>query len=321
MLFDELIDPPAPATLDRLLGGARLDLIAPFARAGPLLRLDPLRHQRVRIITRLPGESDPVPPRLENDPRHFLALMGRFGRSVQIFGLPGVHTKLYLNGREAFYGSANFTSFGFGRNPESLLVTRDRDTYDDLAALFDRNLRQARRLSSKHLLRLAALLASGSVRYAATPELLVELVRNPAMDSEVAFRHWLAQQAEPDARYIEARFDPASGYNMTGHTQSAFPGIRTFLRENLDLIPELAAESYRQHTFWHTNEGARLRLAEFVRLQGHRFPARGGGDWRRKLPPSLGGRPGPGRAPGGRGSGLIARMLIYLSRYAVDQGF
>jgi hypothetical protein len=296
-------------------------LIAPFARSGPLLKLDPLHHQRVRIITRLPGENDLIPPRLENDPRHFLALARRFGRSVQIFGLPGVHTKLYLNGHEAFYGSANFTSFGFGRNPESLLVTSDRETYAECSTLFDRYLAQARRLSSRHLSRLATLLSLGSVSYAATPEQPVDLRRNPAADSDVAFRAWLARQTGADALYIEARFDPTSGYNMTGHTQSALPGIRAFLRENLDLIPELAAKAYQQNAFWSSNEGVRLRLAEFVRMHGHQFPARGGGDWRRKLPPSLGGRPGAGGTPGGRGSGLIARMLIYLSRYAVEEGF
>lgn len=319
--FDELIDRPSSRTLDRILSGARLDLIAPFARSGPLLKLDPLHHRRIRIITRLPSDNESLPSKLENDPRHFLELSQRLGRSIQIFGLPGVHTKLYLNGREAFYGSANFTSFGFGMKPESLLVTTDRDTYTELDALFNRYLVQARRISTRHLSRLAALLTSGSVSYSATPEQPVELRRNPAADSEVAFRRWLARQAVPDAAYIEARFDPASGYNMTGHTQSAFPGIRTFLRQNLDLIPELAAQTYRQNVFWSSNEGVRLRLAEFVRVHGHQFPARGGGDWRRKLPPSLGGRPGPGGAPGGRGSGLIARMLLYLSLYAVEEGF
>lgn len=321
MRFDEIIDRPSPRTLDRVLNGPHLDLVAPFARSGPLLKLDPLHHRRVRIITRLPSDGERLPSRLENDPRHFLDLSRRLGRAVQIFGLPGVHTKLYLNGREAFYGSANFTSFGFGMRPESLLVTTDRDTYAELNILFNGYLRDARRISLRHLSRLAAQLTSGRMSYSATPEQPVELRRNPAADSEVAFRLWLARQAGVDASYIEARFDPASGYNMTGHTQSALPGIRAFLRQNLDLIPELAVQTYQRNAFWSSNEGLRLRFGDFVRAQGHHFPARGGGDWRKKLPPTLGGRPRPGGTQGGRGSGLIARMLIYLSLYAVEEGF
>ena len=322
MIFDDpIIDRPSRRTLARLMNGARLDLIAPFARRGPLEQLDRARHHRVRIIVRLPRPGDPLPTRLENDPRDLIALVRRLGSQVSVFGLPGVHTKLYLNGTEAFYGSSNFTNFGFGENPESLLSTSDPGTYASLSAMFTNYLGASTRLSIGYLGQLTRALLNGRVEYIATPEQPVILKRNAAADSEAAFRAWLATQPGPDPTYIEARFDPAQGYNMGGHVQSALPGIRAFLSDNLDLIPVLARANYTPHGFWRANAVAQLRFCQFVQTEGHRFPGHAGGAWSRKLPVSLGGQPGFGGTAGGRGSGLIARMLIYLSRYAEQCGF
>lgn len=297
MIFNNpIIDRPGQATLTRLLNGPRLDLIAPFARRGPLAQLDPAHHQRVRLIVRLPRPGDPLPKRLENDPRDLIAVLNRFGAQASVFGLPGVHTKLYLNGTEAFYGSANFTNFGFGGNPESLLATTDAGTYADLAALFATYLAASTRLSLAHLRQLEQALLAGRVEYMATPEQPVILRRNAAADGAAAFRAWLATQPGQDPIYIEDRFDPARGYNMGGHVQSALPGIRAFLGDNLDLIPVLAQATYSQHRFWYAYPTAKARFADFVQTQGHRFPGNGGGAWARKLPTSLGGQPGFGGA-------------------------
>lgn len=317
MLFDELIDRPSQYTLDRVLDGACLDLVAPFATRGALQQLDPARHDRVRIVTRLPRPFDALPRRLDNDPRHFIDLMARFGRNVHVYAMPSVHTKLYLNGSEAFYGSANLTSFGFGSNPESLLVTSDTSTYRRLSAMFSDYRTRSERVSKAFLDKLARYLLRGALEYSPAPEQPVLLRANPVGDDEAHFRSWLRRQPGYDPVYIEARFDPASGYNMVGHAQSGFPGIRAFLRDNLDLIPTLANATYSPRAFWRSHQDVASRLREFIILRGHGFPAAGGGDWRRKLPASLGGW----STGGGRGSGLVARLLIFLARYARDEGF
>jgi hypothetical protein len=231
--------------------------------------------------------------------------------------MPDVHTKLYLNGTMAFFGSANFTSFGFGGRPEALVRTTDAATYRGLADLFEAYRSAAVRVPLPFLRRIVGRFSAGDFSVTATPEQPQTLFRNPLGDDEGDFRTWLAATSEPDAQYIEHRFDPAGGYNMTGHTQSAFPGLRAFLRENLDLIPSLASIDYSRNRFWPGPAKTQDRLRQFVRTKGAQFPGRGGGSWRNKLPTSLGGHV----TGGGTNSGLIARMLIYLSRYAIEEGY
>lgn len=318
MLFSTLIDGPAEKDLKSVLNGRRLDLIAPYARKGPLSRIKPANHERVRIIVRLPFPGIPLPTRLENDPRDLLDLSTRMGAAAHIYALPAVHTKLYLNGALAYFGSANFTSTGFGGGFESLLSTNDPASYAKLADVFEKYRKQAKRLSPAFLSSLSKRFERGDFEYTALPEKPITLVANPVGDDEGAFRTWLMSLGEADAQYIENRFDLSAGYNMTGHTQSAFPGIRAFLRNNLDLIPILAGQVYQPWAFWDQNPEPKARLKQFVLTKGHLYPAKGGGAWKYKLPPFLG---GPGKPGGGKGSGLIARMLIYLARYAIDEGF
>jgi hypothetical protein len=318
MIFQELIDRPDGSHLTRVLNGRRLDFIAPYVRKGPLKRITHPNHDRVRMIVRLPRPADPPPRVIDNDPRDLLDLVQRLGVRAQVFAFPAVHTKLYLNGAHAFYGSANFTSTGFGRGPESLLRTNDPATYSEFERMFQTYLGQSERLRIDYLRRLSKGFERGEFDYLAAPERPDLLIRNPGADDEGVFRTWLATLGEGDAQYIENRFDRSAGYNMTGHTQSALPGLRAFLRDNLDLVPILAGQSYIPYAFWPRNQEVVARLRDFVLASGHRYPAHGGGAWRHKLPPFLGGSGNPG---GGRGSGLIARMLIYLSRYAIDQGY
>jgi PLD-like domain len=318
MQFNELIDGPGEHELQSVLNGKRLDLIAPYARRGPLRKILPANHDRVRIIVRLPLPGLPFPRRLENDPRDLLELSETMGAKAQIYALPGVHTKLYLNGATAFYGSANFTTTGFGWGYESLLSTTDPASYGEFTAMFEKYRQDATRLHRPFLRLLAKKFGKGDFDYTALPERPVTLFPNPNGDDEGDFRSWLVATGEQDGQYIEDRFDRAAGYQMTGHTQSAFPGLRAFLRSNLDLIPLLADQTYQKRAFWTANIEETERLKQFVLTYGHLYPANGGGAWHNKLPPFLG---GPGQPGGGKSSGLIARMLIYLSRYAIDKGF
>lgn len=318
MNFDQLIDRPDKRTLQSVIAGRQLKFIAPFVRRGALDYIVPLSHDMVKLIVRLPRTVNDPLVRLDNDPRDLIDLIDRMGPKIRIFALPGVHTKLYLNGVHAYYGSANFTSTGFGGKPESLLSTTDPATYQLFQEFFDRYLSESTRVTMPYLNVLRRRLELGEIEYTSNPEHPDSLTARKGGDDVADFRNWLAELNELDGDYIEDRFDPAAGYNMGGHVQSAFPGLRQFLRENLDLIPSLARQHYTQRTFWQQNPEPIRRLRDFVILKGHGFPANGGGAWRYKLPPFLG---GPGPNGGGKGSGLIARMLIYLSRYAIHAGF
>lgn len=318
MDFDNLIDRPNLHTLGSVLAGRKLDFIAPYARRGALNRIVPTDHDRVRIIVRLPREANGPEVRIDNDPRDLIDLLHRMGTAAKIYALPGAHTKLYINEHQTFYGSANFTLTGFGGNHESLLSTSSPTTRLRLRQMFDNYLSESTLINKAYLNKLKSRLENGEVYYTASPEIPQTLLANKLGDSVADFRSWLALQADNDSQYIEERFDPAAGYNMSGHVQSAFPGIRTFLRDNLDMIPILAKQLYTPHVFWGNNDEVVDRFKNFVRTKGHLFPANGGGAWRNKLPPFLG---GPGPSGGGKGSGLIARMLVYLSRYAIEKGF
>lgn len=320
MNFDTLIDKPDANAFKRVIDGLNLDLIAPFATSWALRQLDPARHARIRIITRLPAYGVPL-GRIDNNPGDFLDLISRCGRSVAIYGIAKVHTKLYLNGSHAYYGSANFTRNGFGGIHESLLSTREPQTYQRLSGIFTSYLDDADRISVGQLRALNQAFKRGRFVWKVPDTSAPEISANPLGDDQPDFRNWLIEQNTVDTLYIEARFDSGSGYNMGGHAYSAFNGLREFLRWNLDLIPDLAIASYAPWTFWDTYPDLAPRLREFVLSEGHRFPGQSGGPWRNKLPTSLGGTPGAGGPAGGRGSGLIARMLIELSRYAIARGF
>ena len=215
MNFNQLIDRPRRNDLISIVAGRRLDLIAPFARKGPLREITPARHDRVRIIVRLPLPGQPLPVRLDNDPRDFVDLADRMGAAAQIYGLPSIHTKLYLNGNSAFFGSANFTTMAFSGIGETILRTDDVATYAHLATLFEQYRLASRRLPLAHLRGLARKFDRGDFDFTATPEEPAVLSRNPAADREDMFRAWLFTLDEIDAQYIEERFDRAAGYNMT----------------------------------------------------------------------------------------------------------
>jgi hypothetical protein len=320
MNFDHLIDKPTGNDFSNVIAGQRLDLIAPFATGWALRQLDPAHHTRIRIITRLPAQGTPS-SEIDNNPGDFLDLVSRCGRSVEVYGLNKVHTKLYLNGTRAYYGSSNFTRSGFSGIHESLLWTVDPQAYLSLSQVFSSYLADAERIPVSQLRALDRNFKRGRLKWKVPDTSAPELYANPLGDSQIDFRQWLVDQDTEDTRYVEARFDPRSRYNMTGHAYSAFFGLREFLRANLDLVPDLAIASYAPWEFWNTYPDLAPRLRAFVLAEGHRFPGQGGGPWRNKLPPNLGGTPGGGGPAGGRGSGLIARMLVELSRYAVERGF
>lgn len=320
MIFDRTIDKPGENDFTDVIDGRRLDLIAPFATGWALRRLDPARHTRIRIITRLPAAGIPLRS-LDNNPADFVELAARCGRSVEVYGLNKVHTKLYLNGARAFYGSSNFTRSGFGGLHESLLSTAEPQTYRALAELFASYLADATRIPLSQLRALDRAFKRGGLTWDVPDSGATQLHSNPLGDDKADFRRWLVHEDTEDTLYIEARFDPGSIYNMTGHAHSGFFGLREFLRSNLDLVPDLSVATYTPRDFWATYPDLAPRLREFVLSEGHRFPGQNNGPWRNKLPPALGGTGGGTGPAGGKGSGLIARMLVELSRYAVVRGF
>jgi hypothetical protein len=126
----------------------------------------------------------------------------------------------------------------------------------------------------------------------------------------------LKRQRWPSARYALARWDSASGYNMSGHFHSGFYGIRAFFRAH----PRYQGQFHRirwTRSFWKNHARLERDFRAFVLANYARFPGQKGGDWRKKLPPRLGGT----QTNGGAGSGLISRLFILLDRYGRRFGY
>lgn len=130
------------------------------------------------------------------------------------------------------------------------------------------------------------------------------------------FVQWLQRQNSPEAHYALARWNTASGYNMSGHFHSGFPGVRTFLRN----APQYQGTLMGTHwtwNFWPNHRQLERDFAAFVGANWAHFPGQKGGDWRKKLPPRQGGT----QTGGGAGSGLVARLFILLDLYGNQHGY
>jgi hypothetical protein len=135
-------------------------------------------------------------------------------------------------------------------------------------------------------------------------------------DDKSDFVAWLKIQNSPEARYAIQRWSTASIYNMTGHFHSEFFGIRAFLRAHPRYRGTLAGVTWSR-AFWKSHAALEADFARFVRANWASYPGQRGGDWRKKLPPWLGGT----QRRGGAGSGLVSRMLILLDRYGQQRGY
>jgi hypothetical protein len=136
------------------------------------------------------------------------------------------------------------------------------------------------------------------------------------IDDKADFIAWLQQQNAPEAQYAFARSDTASGYNMSGHFHSGFFGIREFFRANPNYQGQFLTLVWRR-SFWKSHQPLAADFRRFVRVNWQHFPGQKNGDWRKKLPPWLGGT----QKSGGAGSGLVSRLFILLDRYGQQRGY
>ena len=142
------------------------------------------------------------------------------------------------------------------------------------------------------------------------------------VDDKAHFVAWLGSLGTVHAQYALIRHTNgmlASGNpsNMSGHFHSAFYGIRAFLRSQAAYQGTLRTVRWSD-AFWKRHPQLEHDFAQFVQANWTSFPGQKGGDWRKKLPLRLGGLPSTG---GGRGSGLISRMLILIDRYGHQFGY
>ncbi len=135
-------------------------------------------------------------------------------------------------------------------------------------------------------------------------------------DDKDDFVQWLGIQNSPEADYAKQRWSTTSIYNMGGHFHSEFHGIRAFLRAYPAYQGTLGSVVWNR-SFWQSHPELMADFARFVRSNWARYPGQKGGDWRKKLPPWLGGT----QPRGGAGSGLVSRMLILLDLYGQQRGY
>jgi hypothetical protein len=142
------------------------------------------------------------------------------------------------------------------------------------------------------------------------------------VDDKADFVAWLGGLGSAASQYALIRhhngiLSSGNKANMSGHFHSAFFGIRAFLRSHPAYQGRLRQISW-SNSFWQTQSQLEHDFKQFVRANWASFPGQRGGNWQKKLPLRLGGLPSKG---GGRGSGLISRMLILLDRYGHQFGY
>lgn len=142
------------------------------------------------------------------------------------------------------------------------------------------------------------------------------------VDDKADFVAWLGTLSSADALYALIRhqngtLSSGNASNMSGHFHSGFFGIRGFMRAYPAYQGGLRNISWSS-VFWKSHPQLEHDFAQFVQAHWLSFPGQKGGDWRKKLPLRLGGLPSRG---GGRGSGLISRMLILLDQYGHQFGY
>src|SRR5690242_628240 len=100
----DIIARPDQSVLRHITRGAEIDIISPFYSGWSFRELERSRHSRVRFVTRLPNEFGSPPSFMDNDPRPLHAVMTRLGPLFEVYALPDVHAKLYLNEKSAWFG-------------------------------------------------------------------------------------------------------------------------------------------------------------------------------------------------------------------------
>lgn len=141
------------------------------------------------------------------------------------------------------------------------------------------------------------------------------------VDDKAHFVAWLGGLGTAESQYALIRhhnglLSSGNKANMSGHFHSAFFGIRAFLRSQSVYQGALRNTPW-SNSFWKQQPQLEQDFRQFVQANWTSFPGQRGGNWRKKLPLRLGGI----SLKGGRGSGLISRMLILSDAYGHQFGY
>jgi hypothetical protein len=306
---DKVIAFPSAGVLDEILAADTADIISPFYSGWALEQLEPARHNKIRLITRLPSSFASPPPFLDNDPRPLQKALRRMGDSLSVYAMPTVHAKLYLVPSSAWVGSANFTRTGFSGVGELLL--RVSPPTLELSQHFRHFLRRSTPISLDDIDFLVANVRSGLTKL--TPELSSGKNSGDApMELAVSyadFGHWIERRSTDEATYINDRIH--NKYRMSGHSYSGFHGVFSFLRRN----PVMGRRLLKKRKLPIPDDIIQ-HLSAFVARYGDQFGGPRGGTWRSKLSVRLGGI----HIGGGAGDVMVKRLLLEVPRYMRARG-
>lgn len=303
---------PGPTDLNAILNSEKLDVVSPFLSKWSLRKIDPEKHKLFRLITRLPEVYHAPVAYLDNDPAPILQAMIAMGKKLQIFALPTVHAKLYMNENSSWVGSANFTKNGFSKKPELLL--KFDETPASLVTVFKDYKAQSTLVSLENVQKLNRWCEMGLTKIRSdNPD------KNSSPDEAVKvaasfqdFVDWLGKGSGPKQTARKQILAQVNGLNqMSGHVYPAFNGVLAFLRTHPKFIPDLKTANASA-----IPDDVITSVAKFIRKYGDEYRGVNGGYWRSYLSTQLGGR----QVGGGAGNAVVKRSLALLPIYMHDRG-
>lgn len=306
------IDPaPGKGVLNAILSSDRIDIVSPFVSGWSLSRIKPDRHESVRLITRLPDKFHAPVAYLDNDPRPIKDTLERMGNRIQIFAMPTVHAKLYLNDKSAWTGSGNFTRNGFSGKQEILVRCDEKGPWQTIFRDYKADCQKVRLADIEKLVRWCELGLSKTRQKApddgASPDQSVQIAA-----SYDDFVEWLGKAGGPKPAIRQHLYGRAHGVaNMSGHIYTAFNGVLAFLRKYPQHRKTLKSLSDKNIP---PNVLADVR--SFIEKYGDEYKGVRGGSWKSYLATSLGGN----HENGGAGNTIVKKCLVLLPDYMLKRG-
>ncbi|MBY0382486.1 MAG: NgoFVII family restriction endonuclease [Xanthobacteraceae bacterium] len=292
--------------LDIILDSEKVDIVSPFLSKNTVSKININRHKAFNLVTRLPSSYNYPSAFIENDPAPLLEAMNRMGSKLKLYALPPVHSKIYINEKSSWTGSANFTNNGFSGKPEILVDFEEVNL--EIAKIFKSYVSESTLITKKNLQKLLEWIGDGLTEVASrggsttSPD-----VPEAGGASYSDFVSWLRKYQgchQSDAKILLDRAD--GGNQMSGHVAIAFNGVVSFLRKNPNLrSPLLASKSGKP------GPNIMTPLSDFIKKHGDSYQGPRGGKWRNYLSTELGGR----QTSGGAGNVIVRRTLVLLPAY------
>ena len=298
---------PDRDVLIKIISGSQIKVASPFYSSASLNLIAKRDIKRMEFITRLPTQYKTPSAFIENDPTPLADLFNKMNDRLNVYALPSLHAKLYLNDKMAWVGSANLTQNGFSGKPEIVIQFEDRKNY--WSSVFSEYCELANPVRKADLEKLQKWIDIGLTKVKSQDN----TAEKPSGETTFAlltfedFVEWLAELGQPHPSIRKHILERVNGKNsMSGHVRSALHGVMAFLRLRSGHRKRLEGVNDRSIPSDIISD-----FAFFVKKYGDEYRGPRGGEWRNYLSTRLGGS----QLNGGAGNTVAKKCLVLVPAY------